>query len=62
VAWPVAYIFIDKWLSRYTYRIELSIWPFVTAMSISMFITLLTVSLRSYRAAKINPIDALKYE
>lgn len=62
VAWPVAYIFISKWLSRYTYRIELSIWPFAAAMCISMVITLLTVSLRSYKAAKTNPIDALKYE
>lgn len=62
VAWPVAYIFISKWLSRYTYRIELSIWPFLAAMLISMLVTLLTVSLRSYRTAKTNPIDALKYE
>ncbi|CAM4235580.1 duplicated orphan permease [Pedobacter westerhofensis] len=62
VAWPVAYIFISQWLSRYTYRIDLSIWPFVTAMLISMLVTLLTVSLRSYRAARTNPIDALKYE
>lgn len=61
-AWPVAWIFISKWLSRYTYRIELSIWPFVTAMLISMAVTLLTVSLRSYKAAKTNPVDALKYE
>lgn len=62
VGWPVAYIFISKWLSRYTYRIELSIWPFAIAMCISMLITVLTVSIRSYRAAKTNPIDALKYE
>ena len=62
VAWPVAYIFIRQWLSGYTYRIELSIWPFLTALLISMFITLLTVSLRSYKAARTNPIDALKYE
>ena len=62
VAWPVAYIFISKWLSRYTYRIDLNIWPFVLAMLISMLVTLFTVSLRSYRAAKTNPVDALKYE
>jgi len=62
VAWPVAYIFISKWLSGYTYRIDLSIWPFVIAMTISMLVTFLTVSLRSYKAAKTNPVDALKYE
>ena len=62
VAWPVAYIFIDHWLSRYAYRIELSVWPFITAMSISMGITLMTVSFRSFKAAKTNAVDALKYE
>ncbi|RZJ81289.1 MAG: FtsX-like permease family protein [Flavobacterium sp.] len=62
VAWPVAYIFISNWLKGFQYRIELSIWPFLVAMFISIVITLITVTLRSYRAAKANTIDALKYE
>lgn len=62
VAWPVAYILISKWLSGFEYRIELSVWPFVIAMLISMIITLITVTLRSYKAAVANTIDALKYE
>lgn len=62
VAWPVAYIFVEKWLSGFQYRIDLSIWPFVIAMIISMSITIITVTIRSYRAAKANTIDALKYE
>ncbi|WP_131536814.1 ABC transporter permease [Pedobacter nototheniae] len=62
VAWPLAYLFVSKWLSGFTYRIELSIWPFALAMVISMLITLITVSIRSYKAATANTIDALKYE
>jgi putative ABC transport system permease protein len=62
LAWPVAYIFINQWLAGFQYKIDLSIWPFVLAMIISMGITLITVTLRSYRAAKANTIDALKYE
>ncbi|KQC01680.1 ABC transporter permease [Pedobacter sp. Hv1] len=62
VAWPVAYIFISKWLASFQYRIDLSIWPFIIAMVISMVITLVTVTLRSYNAARANTIDALKYE
>ncbi|WP_316751479.1 ABC transporter permease [Pedobacter gandavensis] len=62
VAWPLAYLFVSKWLSTFAYRIELSIWPFVLAMCISMLITLITVSIRSYKAARANTIDALKYE
>lgn len=62
IAWPVAYIFVTQWLAGFHYRIELSIWPFLIAMVISMTITLVTVTLRSYRAARANTIDALKYE
>jgi putative ABC transport system permease protein len=62
IAWPLAYILTSKWLSGFVYRIELSVWPFAFAMLISMLITLVTVSMRSYRAAVANTIDALKYE
>jgi putative ABC transport system permease protein len=61
-AWPLAYIFAQKWLSTFAYRMQLSVWPFLSAMGISMLITLITVSIRSYRAAAANTIDALKYE
>jgi putative ABC transport system permease protein len=53
---------VSNWLSGFAYRMDLSIWPFLIAMGISMFITLATVSLRSYKAAVANTVDALKYE
>lgn len=62
IAWPLAYILINKWLNQYAYRIELNVWPFAAAMFISMLITFITVSLRSYKVAGTNPVDALKYE
>lgn len=62
LAWPLAYIFVSRWLSGFAYHIELSVWPFVFAMLLSMLITLITVSIRSYRAAIANTVDALKYE
>lgn len=62
IAWPVSYIFVTKWLEGFEYRTPLNIWPFMIAMLLSIGITLITVSLRSYKAANTNPIDALKYE
>ncbi|MCX2574808.1 ABC transporter permease [Pedobacter sandarakinus] len=62
IAWPIAYIFVQQWLAGFQYRIELSIWPFVLAAIISLAITIFTVTIRSYRAAKANTVDALKYE
>jgi len=62
IAWPLAYLFVSKWLNSFAYRIDLGIWPFALAMVISMLITLITVSFRSFKAANANTIDALKYE
>jgi putative ABC transport system permease protein len=61
-AWPLAYLFVAKWLQGFAYRIELDIRPFVYAFVISVSITIITVSIKSYRTAIGNMIDALKYE
>lgn len=44
------------------FRIELTVWPFVLVMLISMVVTFLTVSVRSYITARRDPVSALKYE
>jgi putative ABC transport system permease protein len=62
VAFPLGYIIINKWLSAYEYRIGISALPFVIAITLSLLIAVLTVSIQSIKVAKANPIDALKYE
>jgi len=62
IAFPLAYIMINKWLSGYEYRISISMLPFIAAISLSVIIAVLTVSIQSVKVAKANPVDALKYE
>lgn len=62
IAWPLAYLFASNWLSGFVYRTEISVWPFVLAMTVSMLLTFITVTIRSYKAANANTVDALKYE
>jgi len=62
IAFPLAYIIINKWLSAFEYRIAISFIPFALAIFISVVIAVLTVSIQSIKVAKANPIDALKYE
>ncbi|MBB6238175.1 ABC-type antimicrobial peptide transport system permease subunit [Pedobacter sp. AK013] len=62
IAFPLAYIIINKWLSGYEYRIPVSTLPFIAAISLSVIIAILTVSVQSIKVAKANPVDALKYE
>ncbi|WP_443946529.1 ABC transporter permease [Pedobacter sp. AW1-32] len=62
IAFPLAYIIIDRWLSAYEYRVSISVLPFAIAVILSVVIAILTVSVQSVKVAKSNPIDALKYE
>ena len=62
IAIPVAYILANKWLQKYDYKIDMNLWPFVLAVLASVCIAVLTVSLQTFKVAKANAIDALKYE
>ena len=62
IAWPVAWIVMRDWLQEFAYRIRLGTGMFFTAGLVTLVITFLTVGYRAMRAAKANPVDALRYE
>ncbi|RZL34025.1 MAG: FtsX-like permease family protein, partial [Pedobacter sp.] len=57
IAFPLAYVIINKWLSSFEYRISISALPFVIAIGLSVLIAVLTVSIQSVKVAKANPVD-----
>jgi putative ABC transport system permease protein len=62
IAVPIAFVIIYKWLQNYDYRVSITAMPFILAFLISLIIAILTVSLQTFKVAKSNPVDALKYE
>ncbi|WP_299759696.1 ABC transporter permease [uncultured Pontibacter sp.] len=62
LAAPIAYYLIELWLRDYTYRITISIWPFVLAGLATLFIALITMSTKAIQAALANPVISLKSE
>ncbi len=62
IAWPIAYFFMNKWLQNFAYKINMGLPIFILAALIVLFITLVTVSYQSIRAATANPVKSLKYE
>ncbi len=62
IAWPVAWYAMKQWLQNFAYRISLSPWIFFAAGLVVLIISLLTVGYKAYKAAVLNPADALKYE
>jgi putative ABC transport system permease protein len=62
IATPIAYYSMDKWLANFAYQTPLSWWVFGLSGLITLAIVLLTVSWLTFRVARRNPIEALRYE
>ncbi len=53
---------MNKWLQDFAYRIDVTVWVFVLAGVIALFIALLTVSFQAMKAALSNPVKSLRTE
>ncbi|MEM9919404.1 MAG: ABC transporter permease [Bacteroidota bacterium] len=62
IAIPLAWYFLEGWLSDYEYRIELGWGIFIGAAFLALIVTLVTVSYQSLKAAMASPIKSLRTE
>lgn len=62
IAWPLAYYVMNNWLENFAYRIGIKLDIFIFSGIIAVVIAMLTVSYHSIKAARANPVNALKYE
>ncbi len=62
IAWPIAYIAMNRWLQNFAYRINIGLGTFVLSALLAFIIALLTVGYQAIRAARANPVEALRYE
>ena len=62
VAWPVAWYFMRNWLMDFPFRINLGFPLFLLAGLLAVLIAMITVISQGWRAANMNPSDALRYE
>jgi putative ABC transport system permease protein len=62
VASPLAGIAMNGWLQGFAYRVPIGWWVFVAAGGIALLIALVTVSWQAVKAARANPVRALRSE
>lgn len=62
LAAPVSWFLMRKWLENFAYQTELNWWIFAAAGVLVLGIALLTVSFQSWKAARKNPVESLRYE
>ncbi|MEI9918507.1 MAG: ABC transporter permease [Bacteroidota bacterium] len=59
---PFAYWVLDLWLSRFAFKIPLSLSYFAAAGALALTIAWITVASQAIRASRSNPVDSLRSE
>ena len=62
VAWPAAYVAMSGWLGKFAYRTAIGVGPFLLSGAAAFLVALATVGRQAVRAARADPIKALRYE
>ena len=62
IAVPLAWWLMNKWLEDFAYRITIQWWMFGVVGLVAVAIALATVSFQVLRAARANPVSALRNE
>lgn len=62
IASPVAWYLMNKWLTEFSYKINIGAWPFIIAGFTAIVFALLTISTNAIKAALMNPVKSLKSE
>jgi len=62
IAAPLGWYFMNQFLQRYTYRVEISVWVLAAAGISALVLTLAIVSAQALKSAVGNPVDALRSE
>jgi putative ABC transport system permease protein len=62
VAVPLGLLFAGNWLRNFAYRTHTGAGIFILSVLIAVVIAILTISYQALRAARMDPVDSLKYE
>lgn len=62
IAWPLSWYFLGQWLENYPYHVAINWLSFLFATLTVLVIAFCTVSFHTFKTAKLNPANTLKYE
>jgi len=62
VAWPVAYLVMNRWLKDFAYKMAPGVWIFLLAGMGTLIIAIMTVGFQAVKAAVSDPAKSLRYE
>jgi len=62
IAFPIAWLGMNRWLQDFAYRISIGWWIFLVAGLAALAIALMTMSFQAIKAAIANPVKSLRTE
>ncbi|ELR68951.1 putative ABC transporter permease [Fulvivirga imtechensis AK7] len=62
IAAPLGYYLMTRWLSAFEYKVTVGLVPVAVAVVIALFLSVVTISFQSVKAALMNPVDKLRNE
>lgn len=62
IAWPVGYFIMTGWIRNFAYRTNIGLSLFLVSGLLPLILAILTVAYQAIKAARINPVDSLRYE
>jgi putative ABC transport system permease protein len=62
VALPLAYFIVRAFLQIFAYQVTIDAWIFIGMGLFTVLLAFGTVSYQAIRAARTNPVEALRYE
>jgi len=62
LAFTLSYFFIKNWLTNYAYQININMGIFMVVLFIILLLTIMTVTLQSYKTIRESPVKNLKSE
>jgi putative ABC transport system permease protein len=62
VAWPIAFVLMQRWLADFAYRISLSPTVFIASALVAFLVAWVTIASIGLRAASVKPMHSLRHE
>ncbi len=59
---PIVVLVMNKWLENFAYHIQIGVLVFVMSIALSLFFVMLPIMYNVLKAARENPVEALRYE
>jgi putative ABC transport system permease protein len=62
IAIPLSYFAMNKWIQEFIYHTSINWWIYLVGTIITAVISIITISMQTYKAASANPAENLRYE